>query len=77
MLRPSLCYVSCSEATLLGSPIGGLECIDHTIEEKVDMLERMGSRLHVLSSYDALLLRHSFAILKALYIPYSGKFSRA
>ena len=66
---PSLRYVSCSQATLLGSPIGGLECIDHTIEEKVDMLERMGSRLHALSSHDALLLlRHSFAILKVLYV---------
>ena len=66
---PSLRYVSCSQGTLLGSPIGGLECIDHTIEEKVDMLERMGSRLHALSSHDALLLlRHSFAILKVLYV---------
>ena len=64
---PSLCYVSCSQATLLGSPIGGLECIDHTIE-KVDMLERMGSRLHALSSHDALLLQHSFAIPKVLYV---------
>ena len=66
---PSLSFVSCSQATLLGSPIGGQECIDHTIAEKVDMLERMGSRLHVLSSHDALLLlRHSFAISKVLYV---------
>ena len=66
---PSLRYVSCSQATLLGSPIGGLECIDHTIEEKVDMLEWMGNRLHALSSHDALLLlRHSFAIPKVLYV---------
>ena len=67
---PSLCYVSCSQATLLGSPIGGQECIDHTISEKVDMLEQMGSRLHILPSHDAvLLLRHSFAIPKVLYVP--------
>ena len=66
---PSLRYVSCSQATLLGSPIGGLECIGHTIEEKIDMLERMGSYLHALSSDDALLLlRHSFAIPKVLYV---------
>ena len=66
---PSLRYVSCSQATLLGSPIGGLACIDHTFEEKIDMLEQMGSRLHALSSHDALLLlRHSFAIPKVLYI---------
>ena len=66
---PSLRYVSCSQASLLGSPIGGLECIDHTIEEKIDMLERMGSRFHALSSHDALLLlHHSFAIPKVLYI---------
>ena len=36
---PSLRYVSCSQATLFGSLIGGQECIDHTIAEKVDMLE--------------------------------------
>ena len=28
---PTLRYVSCSQATLLGSPIGGQECFDHTI----------------------------------------------
>ena len=66
---PSLGYVSCSQATLLGSPIGGQECIDHTIAEKVDMLERMGSRLHAVSSHDALLLLwHSFTIPKVLYV---------
>ena len=67
-MAPSICHVSWLQATLLGSPIGGQECIDHIIAEKIDMLERMGNRLHALSSHDALLLRHSFGIPKVLYV---------
>ena len=61
--------VHCSNATLLGTPIGSEECINDIIREKAGMLELMGDRLSLLPSHDALLLlRHSFAILKVLYL---------
>ena len=63
---PGLHVVSCSRAILLGSPI---ECVDDIIQNKVEVLQLMGSRLGLLTSHDALLLlRHSFAIPKVLYI---------
>ena len=65
---PGLHNVSCSQATLLGSPIGKVECISDTIKEKTELLKLMGGRLSHLQSLDALLLlRHSFAIPKVLY----------
>ena len=65
---PGLHNVSCSQATLLGSPIGNVECISDTIKEKTELLKLMGGRLSHLQSHDALLLlRHSFAIPKVLY----------
>ena len=65
---PGLHNVSCSQATLLGSPIGKVECISDTIKEKTKLLKLMGGRLSHLQSHDALLLlRHSFAIPKVLY----------
>ena len=45
------------------------ECVDDIIQNKVEVLQLMGSRLGLLTSHDALLLlRHSFAIPKVLYI---------
>ena len=65
---PSLRTVNCSNATLLGSPIGDVDCIDDVIMRKIEMLQLMGERLNLLCSHDALsLLRHSFAIPKVLY----------
>ena len=66
---PDLCKVSRENATLLGSPIGLLHSINVAIADKVDALKTKGSRLCHLSKHDALLLlRHSFAILKILYM---------
>ena len=66
---PGLHVVSCSREILLGSPIGSIECVDDIIQNKVEVLQLMGSRLGLLTSHDALLLlRHSFAIPKVLYI---------
>ena len=65
---PGLHNVSCSQATLLGSPIGKGKCISDTIKEKTELLKLMGGRLSHLQSHDALLLlRHSFAIPKVIY----------
>ena len=65
---PSLRTVNCSNATLLGSPIGDVDCIDDVIMRKIEMLQLMGERLNLLCSHDALtLLRHSFAIPRVLY----------
>ena len=64
-----LCPINCSQATLLGIPIGSVECVSDTIKVKSRLLELMGDRLSLLPSHDALLLlRHSFAIPKVLYL---------
>ena len=66
---PSLRCVSCAQATLLGTPIGDITSVDDSVQEKVEVLKRMGERLTSLQSHDALtLLRHSFAIPKILYV---------
>ena len=78
MLReaPNLHCVSCSEATLLGTPTGGEEGVSRSISAEVSMLERMGERLSerlgTFSSYAELLLhRSSFVIPKVLYISHT------
>ena len=66
---PGLLITSCDQAMLLGTPLGGLEGIGYSIKQKADKLELMGERLRVMQSQDALLLlRHSFAIPKMLYV---------
>ena len=66
-LAPDLCRVRPNTATLLGSPIGS--SVDEALLDIVEALRKMKSRLSLLSSQDALiLLRHSFAIPKILYI---------
>ena len=65
---PSLRTVNCSNATLLGSPIGDVDCMDDVIMRKIEILQLMGGRINLLCSHDALtLLRHSFAIPRVLY----------
>ena len=60
---PSFRCVSCSNATLLGCPIGDVDCVDEVIMRKIELLQLMGEGLNLLCSHDALtLLRHSFAI---------------
>ena len=66
---PGLLITSCDQAMLLGTPLGGLEGIGYSIKQKADKLELMGERLRVMQSQDALLLlHHSFAIPKMLYV---------
>ncbi len=64
---PDLSVTKPDCATVLGSPLGDVECISHTIQEKTASLRIMGDRLSFLHAQDALLLRHSFAIPKLLY----------
>ena len=66
---PDLCKVKPCQATLLGSPIRGLESIDITLSEKLSSLKVLGTRLVHLHKQDALLLlRNAFAIPKILYV---------
>ena len=65
---PDLSVTDPDSASLLGSPIGDIRCVDLAIQEKVASLRTMGDRLSYLHAQDALLLlRHSFAIPKLLY----------
>ena len=62
----SVTYPDCS--SLLGSPLGSVDCISQAIRDKTASLQTMGDRLSYLHAQDALLfLRHSFAIPKLLY----------
>ena len=64
---PSFFSVSCSNATLLGSPIGDVDCVE-VIMRKIELLQLMSVRLNLLCSNDALtLFRHSFAIPRLLF----------
>ena len=66
---PGAQLVSPSRATLLGSPLGDLSSIDQCLEEKVESLQLMASRLQHLSSHDSLfLLRHSLSIPRLRYL---------
>ena len=57
------------DAVLLGSPIGDVSSIDTVIKEKIDSFTTTGERLAYLARHDALLLlRHTFALPKVLYI---------
>ena len=61
--------VNPADATLLGSPIGDIGSITVAIDAKTTMLKCLRERLHHLTSHDAyLLLRHSLAIPKLLYL---------
>ena len=68
-VAPDLCKVDPKDAVLLGSPIGQSASIDAAITSRVEALKFMGHRLTHFRKHDALiLLRHSFAIPKILYI---------
>ena len=59
---PSLQCVEPSEASLLGSPIGGPKSIDDVLSSKKATLELLGVRLKLLHSHNALcLLRNALA----------------
>ncbi len=59
----------CEAAFLLGSPLGCVDSIDASLEEKIQAIKVMGSRFQYFSAHDALtLLRHSFVIPKLHYL---------
>ena len=64
---PGASVVEPSDACLLGSPIGDLDCVSSVIDEKVRLLRIMGERLTSFAHDAILLLHHSFAIPKLLY----------
>ena len=66
---PDAQLVKVSQAQLLGSPVGDDECVATAVMDKVEVLRRLGERLHLLTAHDALiLLRNCFALPKLLYI---------
>ena len=68
-VAPDLCKVDPKDAILLGSPIGQSASIDEAITSRVEALKFMRHRLTHFQKHDALiLLRHSFAIPRILYI---------
>ena len=61
--------VNAVDAALLGSPIGDTGSITVAIDTKTAMLKCLCERLHYLTCHDPyLLLRHSLAIPKLLYL---------
>ncbi len=63
-----VCTSSHAQATLLGSSVGDVASITGLLNEKTELLKRMGDRLQLLSTHDTiLLLKHSFALPKLLY----------
>ena len=66
---PGALVIDPSQATLLGSPLGDIDCVSAAIQDKVSALQRMSDRLVFLSAHDALLLlRCSLSIPKLLYL---------
>ena len=69
LAAPGLHVTSPTDASLLGSPLGDTESISNTIREKTHLLQTVENRLQYLHShYAILLLRHSLAIPKVLYL---------
>ena len=74
MLNMQKCeLITCSstirDSSLLGSPLGDIDCISDTIQLKVSILEIMGIRLQCMHTHDALqLLWHSFSLPKMMHI---------
>ena len=66
---PNLQVTDPDSATLLGSPLGGIDSINESIRDKVECLRILGNRLEHLHTQDSLLLlRHSLAIPRLSYI---------
>ena len=65
---PNLSVTNPDCASLLGSPLGSVDCINQVIRDKTESLRTLGDRLSYLHAQGALLLlRHSFTIPKLLY----------
>ena len=68
-VSPQLQYINPSDACLLGTPIGGPQSIIAVLTAKKKTLERIGERLKLLHSHDALcLLRNASSLPKIIYI---------
>ena len=68
-VSPQLQVTMPESVSLLGSPLGDIDCISDIIQLKVSNLETMGVRLQRMHAHDALqLLRHSFALPKMMHI---------
>ena len=68
-VSPQLQVTMPDSVSLLGSPLGDIDCISDTIQLKVSNLETMGVRLQRMHAHDALqLLRHSFTLPKMMHI---------
>ena len=66
---PSLCDTPPVKATLLGSPIGGIEATEMVLQKKNADLEVLGERLTELQAHDPMcLLKNAFSLPKLLYI---------
>ena len=69
---PGAHVIDPNNATLLGSPLDYVSSISSIIDEKIKLLINLGTRLQQLFSHDAILiLRHSFAFPKLIYIFHS------
>ena len=68
-LSPSLRITDPNSASLLGTPIGGIQAINDVLSSKIENLRILGDRLSVLQAHDALcLLRNAFSLPKLLYV---------
>ena len=68
-VSPQLQVTMPDSVSLLGSPLGDIDCISDTIQLKVSNLETMGVRLQRMHAHDALqLLWHSFTLPKMMHI---------
>ena len=68
-MSPNLHPTDPSLATLLGSPIGGLEALNEAWESKISHLRNLGDMLKLLQAHDAIcLLRNALSMPKVLYV---------
>ena len=56
MMLPCARFVNSSSSSLLGSPLGDVDCISGALREKLSSLEVMGERLQHISANDGILL---------------------
>ena len=67
-VMPNIRHVPCSEAILLGAPIGDDSTTDVILHQKLTVFQRLADRLISLTAHDALfLLKNCFSTPKLLY----------
>jgi len=65
---PNIRHIPCSEAILLGAPVGDETAVDKVLSSKLTVIRLRASRLTSLNAHDALfLLKNCFSIPKLLY----------